>query len=161
MISRIGMSIKYSRGLLRRRPSLPGGYVNRSLGVDDRKKVRGWHFREPIDESWQGSELYNTAVQLNGVTMTVETTYSQAREQLKSLMDRAVDDREVIVVRRRSGGDVAMIAADELQSLMETAHLLRSAKNAERLLVALGRARSKSIKPITLPELQRQVGLDA
>ena len=32
--------------------------------------------------------------------MTIETTYSQAREQLKSLMDRAVDDREVILVRR-------------------------------------------------------------
>ena len=36
--------------------------------------------------------------------MTIETSYSQAREQLKSLMDRAIDDREVIVVRRRSGG---------------------------------------------------------
>lgn len=60
--------------------------------------------------------------------MTIETTYSQAREQLKSLMDRAVEDREVIVVRRRTGGDVAMIAVDELQSLVETAHLLRSSK---------------------------------
>jgi antitoxin YefM len=58
--------------------------------------------------------------------MTVETTYTQAREQLKTLMDRAVDDREVILVRRRSGDAVAMIAADELQSLLETAHLLRS-----------------------------------
>jgi len=36
--------------------------------------------------------------------MTIETTYSQARKQLKTLMDRAVDDREVVVVRRRSGG---------------------------------------------------------
>lgn len=34
--------------------------------------------------------------------MTIETTYSQARAQLKSLMDRAVDDRVVIVVRRRT-----------------------------------------------------------
>ncbi len=65
--------------------------------------------------------------------MTIETTYSQVREQLKSLMDRAVHDREVIVVRRRSCGDVAMIAADELESLVETAHLLRSPRNAERL----------------------------
>ena len=47
--------------------------------------------------------------------MSIETTYSQARAQLKKLMDRAVDDREVIVVRRREGGDVAMIAADELE----------------------------------------------
>lgn len=72
--------------------------------------------------------------------MTIETTYSQAREQLKSLMDRAVDDREVVLVRRRSGGAVAMIAADELQSLIETTQLLRSPRNAERLLAALARA---------------------
>ena len=70
----------------------------------------------------------------------IETTYSQAREQLKTLMNRAVDDREVIMVRR-SGGAVAIIAADELEGLMETAHLLRSPRNAERLLTALARAR--------------------
>ena len=93
--------------------------------------------------------------------MTIETTYSQAREQLKSLMDRAVEDREVIVVRRRAGGDVAMIAADELESLVETAHLLRSAKNAERLLTALARARSDSIEPTALSDLQKRVDFDA
>lgn len=93
--------------------------------------------------------------------MTIETTYSQAREQLKSLMDRAVDDREVIVVRRRSGGDVAMIAADELESLVETAHLLRSAKNAERLLTALARARADALPATPVSDLQKQVGFDA
>ena len=93
--------------------------------------------------------------------MTIETTYSQAREQLKSLMDRAVDDREVILVRRRSGGNVALIAADELQSLMETAHLLRSERNAERLLTALARARSETLPPTALADLQGQVGFDA
>jgi antitoxin YefM len=93
--------------------------------------------------------------------MTIETTYSQAREQLKMLMDRAVDDREVVVVRRRTGGDVAMIAADELEGLLETVHLLRSEKNAARLLAALSRARSKSLKPTPLAELKKKVGLDA
>jgi len=93
--------------------------------------------------------------------MTIETTYSQAREQLKSLMDRAVDDREVIMIKRRTGGNVAMIAADELQSLMETAHLLHSPKNAQRLLTALARARSESIAPMPLKELQQMVGFDA
>ena len=93
--------------------------------------------------------------------MTIETTYSQAREQLKTLMDRAVDDREVIVVRRRAGGAVAMIAADELESLVETAHLLRSTKNAERLLTALTRARTESVKPMPLADLQKRVGPDA
>lgn len=89
--------------------------------------------------------------------MPIETTYSQAREQLKSLMDRAVEDREVIVVRRRTGGDVAMIAADELESLVETAHLMRSSRNAQRLLAALSRARSESLEPTTLAELEKQL----
>jgi len=62
--------------------------------------------------------------------MTIETTYSQAREQLKTLTDRAVNDREVIVVRRHAGGNVAMIAADELESLVEAAYLQRSSNNA-------------------------------
>ena len=93
--------------------------------------------------------------------MSIETTYSQAREQLKSLMDRAVDDREIIMIKRRTGGDVAMIAADELQSLMETAHLLHSPKNAQRLLNALARARTESINPVPMKELQQMVGFDA
>jgi antitoxin YefM len=93
--------------------------------------------------------------------MTIETTYSQAREQLKTLMDRAVNDREVIVVRRRSGSDVAMIAADELAGLLETTHLLRSSKNANRLLSALNRARSSDLKPMPLARLKKDSGFGA
>jgi antitoxin YefM len=46
-------------------------------------------------------------------------------------MNRDVQDREVVLVRRRKGGDVALVAADELAGLLETAHLLRSPANAE------------------------------
>lgn len=93
--------------------------------------------------------------------MAIETTYSQARAHLKSLMDRTIDDREVIVVRRRTGADVALIAADELESLMETAHLLRSEKNATRLLAALSRARNETLPATSLADLETQAGLDA
>ena len=92
--------------------------------------------------------------------MTIETTYSQAREQFKALMDRAVDDREVVIVRRRSGGAVAMLAADELEALMATAHLLRSPANAERLLMALARARANAGTPATVAELAAQLKLE-
>jgi antitoxin YefM len=88
-----------------------------------------------------------------GQTVAIETTYSQARESLKSLMDRAVQDREVVLVRRRNGGDVALVAADELSSLLETAHLLRSPANAERLLTALARAREQTLPAIDLADL--------
>jgi antitoxin YefM len=91
--------------------------------------------------------------------MTIETTYTQACEQLKALMDRAVEDREVIVIRRRSGDAVAMIAADELHGLLETAHLLRSPRNAERLLAALARARSEDLPPVSVLALEEHVGL--
>jgi antitoxin YefM len=53
-----------------------------------------------------------------------------------------------------------MIAADELESLVETAHLLRSGKNAQRLLTALARARGESIAPTPLPDLKKMVGVD-
>ena len=85
--------------------------------------------------------------------MTIETTYSQAREGLKGLMDRAVQDREVVLVRRRKGGDVALVAADELAGLLETAHLLRSPANADRLLTALNRAKEQSLPAIALEDL--------
>jgi antitoxin YefM len=94
--------------------------------------------------------------------MSIETTYSEARKQFRSFLNCAVDDREIIFVRRRTGKDVAMIAADELNSLIETAHLLRSPKNAERLLTALSRARAESLSPLaSLDALEQQVGLDA
>jgi antitoxin YefM len=75
-------------------------------------------------------------------------------------MDRVTHDREVVVIQRRGEEDVAMISAAELASLMETAHLLRSPKNAERLLSALGRALRKEGDSRTLEELRHEVNLE-
>jgi antitoxin YefM len=93
--------------------------------------------------------------------MAVETTYTQARDHLASYFDRVVDDREVVIVRRRNARDVAIISADELESLMETAHLLRSPRNAQRLLAALSRARHSTEKPSTVDELREEMGLES
>lgn len=71
--------------------------------------------------------------------MTIQTTYSQARAGLAKLLDRVAADREVVIIERRKGEAVALIAAAELESLLETAHLLRSPANARRLLTALNR----------------------
>jgi antitoxin YefM len=90
--------------------------------------------------------------------MTIEFTYTNAREKLASLLDRVTKDREVIIIQRRGSDDVAMIAADELASLTETAYLLRSPQNAERLLSALGRALKNEGNSQTLDDLRREVG---
>lgn len=92
--------------------------------------------------------------------MAVETTYTQARAQLAKLCNEVVDSRETVIIHRRSAEDVALIAADELTSLIETAHMLRSPKNAERLLKALTRARAGREKPRTVEKLRRDMGLE-
>jgi len=92
--------------------------------------------------------------------MPLETTYTQARASFASLCNAASDDREVVIIHRRNAADVALIAADELASLLETAHLLRSPRNAERLLAALARARGGEVPSDTLDALRREVGVN-
>lgn len=92
--------------------------------------------------------------------MPIETTYSSARANLAALLDAAVDDRDIVIIRRRGREDVALVAADELDGLLETAHLLRSPANAERLLAALARAQGASGEPETVETLRTRVGLD-
>jgi antitoxin YefM len=89
----------------------------------------------------------------------VETSYTSLREHLASMMDRVVNDREVVIIHRKRGQKVAMIPADELAGLVETAHLLRSPKNAERLMKALANAKRGKGKVQSLDKLRRAMGL--
>jgi antitoxin YefM len=85
--------------------------------------------------------------------MATHTTYTNARANLATLLNKVTADREIVIIDRRGSESVALIAESELSSLMETAHLLRSPKNARRLLTALRRAQSK--KPLTNVAWQR------
>ena len=89
--------------------------------------------------------------------MTIQTTYTHARANLAKLLNQVTRDRDVVVIQRRGQEDVAMIPAAELSSLMETAHLLRSPKNAERLLSSLNMALKNEGEPLTVVELRRVV----
>lgn len=91
--------------------------------------------------------------------MSIETSYAEARANLARLLDRVVEDRDTVIITRRGSADVALIAADELASLQETAHLLRSPKHARRLLTALERALARTEQPDTVEGLRREVGL--
>ncbi|PID74507.1 MAG: prevent-host-death protein [Desulfobacterales bacterium] len=92
--------------------------------------------------------------------MPIQTTYTQARARLASLMDEVTANREVVIIQRRGREDVAMISADELSGVLETAHLLRSPKNADRLLTALSRAKKGSGISQTIDDLRFEVGLE-
>ena len=91
--------------------------------------------------------------------MTTETTYTQARAILASLCDRVAATREPVIIRRRNAEDVALISAEELASLMETAHLLRSPRNARRLLAAIARAQSRELPPSSVEDVRKALKL--
>jgi antitoxin YefM len=91
--------------------------------------------------------------------MAIETTYTSLRGRLASVLNQVGEDQEVVIVRRRGAKDVALIPAAELAGLMETAHLLRSPRNARRLLTALRRAEGGKQKPESLTKLRQQLGL--
>jgi antitoxin YefM len=92
--------------------------------------------------------------------MAVETTYTALRAGLAGFLNQVTDDREVLFVRRRGARDVAIVPADELAGLMETAHLLRSPKNAERLAESLRELERGGGEVVPLEELRRSVGLE-
>jgi antitoxin YefM len=93
--------------------------------------------------------------------MALHTTYTKARAGFAKLLDQVTRDREIIVIQRRGAEDVALISASELSSLTETAYLLRSRRNADRLLAALGRALKNEDHASTVEEMRREVGLDS
>lgn len=92
--------------------------------------------------------------------MTIEVSYSEARQKLASLLDNVTQDKEIVIINRRGGEPAALIAADELASLTETVHLLRSPANATRLLEALARALKGGGQILTVDELAAEVGFD-
>ena len=92
--------------------------------------------------------------------MPIQTTYTNARAQFASLWDEVTNNKEVVIIKRRGVEDVALISASELAGLLETSHLLRSPKNAERLLAAYERSMSKKGEPQSIEELRKEVGIE-
>jgi antitoxin YefM len=92
--------------------------------------------------------------------MPTETTYTALRQNLASYLDQVTGDRDAIIVKRRGAPDVAIIPADELAGLIETAHLMRSPANARRLLESLRELDQGKGETMTVEELRRSAGLE-
>jgi antitoxin YefM len=89
--------------------------------------------------------------------MPTDTTYTHLRQNLAGILDDVIDQQDVVIVRRKRARDVALIPASELAGLIETAHLLRSPRNARRLLAALRRAETGKAQPTSVRELRRKI----
>jgi antitoxin YefM len=64
-------------------------------------------------------------------------TYTDARNNLASAMDRVVQDRDPAIITRTGREAVVMVAQSEWDAIQETLHLLSSPKNAARLRDAI------------------------
>jgi antitoxin YefM len=69
-------------------------------------------------------------------------TYSEARSKLAKTMEKVCDDHAPIVITRKNSRSVVMISLNDYEALEETAYLLRSPKNARRLLESIAELES-------------------
>ena len=92
--------------------------------------------------------------------MSISLTYSQARQNLASLLDEVSLNKEVVIINRKNAENVAMISESELSGILETNHLLRSPKNAQRLLKSLLKVQEESEIPQSINELKKEFGLE-
>lgn len=81
-------------------------------------------------------------------------TYTAARENLASTMDRVCQDRDPVIITRNRDQAVVMLSLDDYESLQETAYLLRNPANAKRLLESIESAEKGSL-------LRKKIDLDA
>lgn len=69
-------------------------------------------------------------------------TYTQARSQLAKTMEEVCDDHAPVMITRKKERSVVMISLEDFEALEETAYLLRSPKNARRLLESVAELES-------------------
>jgi antitoxin YefM len=86
-------------------------------------------------------------------------TYSTARDHLADVWDKTVSTREPVIVSRRGAESIVMLPLEEWEGLQETAHLLRSPANAQRLLAALNRLDSGEGEILSINSLERRSSL--
>ena len=91
--------------------------------------------------------------------MSVRVSCTEARARLAGIWDEVETSREPAILERRGHDTMALLPAEELRSLQETVYLLRSPKNAVRLLSALDRSRQGRTSPADLESLAEELGL--
>ena len=72
-------------------------------------------------------------------------TYTAARENLASTIDRVCIDRDPVIITRKRSQAVVMISLEDYEALQETAYLLRSPANAKRLVASIEAAEQGNV----------------
>ena len=69
-------------------------------------------------------------------------SYTAARKNLAKTMEQVCVDHAPVIITRKGEEPVVMMSMEDYQALQETAYLLRSPKNARRLLESIAELES-------------------
>jgi antitoxin YefM len=64
-------------------------------------------------------------------------TYSETRNNLKTVMDSICDEGRTVIVTRKDKRNIVMMSLEDYNAIQETLHLLSSPRNAERLMKSI------------------------
>ncbi|TAL72099.1 MAG: type II toxin-antitoxin system prevent-host-death family antitoxin [Burkholderiaceae bacterium] len=73
--------------------------------------------------------------------------FSEARNSLKAVINRVIEDADYTVIARRDAPDAVVMSLDTFNSLMETVHLLKSPANAAHLARSIEQYRQGQLTP--------------
>jgi antitoxin YefM len=74
-----------------------------------------------------------------------QVSLAEAHQQLTQLCTQVLTQPDIVIITPTQGPEVVLMAKAELNSLLETAHLLSTPANASRLLTALQRAKTRTL----------------
>lgn len=97
------------------------------------------------------------------IPTTSSIAYTNARNGLASLLDRVSNNSEIVIINRRNKPDVALIAKEELDSLLETIYLLRSPANARDLFQAISESKQMDeakVETQSIEDLCEDLGIE-
>lgn len=90
--------------------------------------------------------MYIIHVHLN-IMQDITTSYTNARQNLANLLNKVETNNAIALITRKGHKDIALLPAEELSSILETLHLLRSPTNAERLFQAIAESEARDNLP--------------
>ncbi|MCY3623981.1 MAG: type II toxin-antitoxin system prevent-host-death family antitoxin [Gammaproteobacteria bacterium] len=72
-------------------------------------------------------------------------SFSEARNRLKSVLDKTVEDADIAIITRRNAQDAVVMSLGYYNSLIETVYLLQSPANAAHLAESVGQLRDGKV----------------
>lgn len=80
-------------------------------------------------------------------------SYSDARANLKAVIDRTINDADATLIHRKKGGNAVLISEEQYNSLMETFYLMSNPANAKYLLESIAQDKHNQVRQMGLSEL--------